>query len=123
MDRTNPDLQKIFTSLNLLSTVDKIRFFEILLFTFTIAGRGIWSDNLKTDTEKVVAFKWMNELLHRIWNINFELKQGQDTDSITRLFENMKFYGEQSDLLKEQILATISTAVKRYNLNGRTGSA
>lgn len=97
MEKVDTQLQEIFDELYKLSTVDKTQFFEGLLFYFTLTGRGIWSDSMQTDTEKVNAFKWMNELLHRIWNIHFELQQGQDHESVKRLFENMKFYSEKSD--------------------------
>ena len=52
----------------------------------------------------MIAFKWLNELSHRIWNIRFDLQQGEDNESMTRLYRNMKFYSEQSDLLRIHLL-------------------
>lgn len=110
MDKVHLQLQNIFDQLSLLGIVEKTKFCESLLFTFTLAGRGIWSDDLQTDAEKINAYKWLNELTHRIWNIHFELQQGQDNDSIARLFGNIKFYSEQSDLLSSHLTPTILIA-------------
>jgi hypothetical protein len=64
--------------------------------------------------EKGDAFKWLNELAHRIWNIKFDLQRGEDNDSITRLYDNMKFYGEQSALLKMHLVPTTLGAFKNF---------
>lgn len=71
-----------------------------MLFYFTIAGRGIWSDEQSTVAEKAEAFKWLNELIHEIWNICFALQGAKETDYANRLYENMRIYGEQSSLLE-----------------------
>src|SRR5688500_1527543 len=100
MKESHKQFQDTFAELYTLSINDKIKFLEAILFYFTIAGRGIWSDDEPTDAEKVDAFKWLNELVHRILNIKFDLQRGEDNDSIAGLYDNMKFYGEQSALLR-----------------------
>lgn len=106
--------QEVFDELYTLSISDKSKFLEELLFYFTISGRSIWSDEKSTDSEKVEAYKWMNELLHRIWNIQFGLQDGVDDDSITRLYENMKFYSEHSDLLRMHLVPTVLGAFDNF---------
>lgn len=112
MNETHGQFQEVFDKIVTLNSTDKIKFLEDLLFYFSIAGRGIWSDKLSTDSEKVEAFKWMNELIHRIWNISFELKQGNRVDFVNKLYENLQFYGSQSSLLGKHLLPTILGAFK-----------
>jgi hypothetical protein len=120
MEKAETELQDVFDELHQFSITDKTKFLEVLLFYFTLAGRGIWSNDTQTDAEKIDAFKWMNELLHRIWNIHFELHQGKDHDSIKRLFGNMKFYGEQSDLLNMHLRPTILGALEIFKRRQKT---
>lgn len=122
MGRSAENFQKTFEKLYLLSVNEKIIFLEELLFYSTLTGRGIWSDNKSTDTEKVEAFKWLNELCHRIWNIKFDLQHGDKKDSITRLYENMKFYGEQSELLREHLVQLTLGAFNNYIEKNRQSS-
>ena len=114
MNEAHKRFQEAFNELYTLTIVDKIKFLEVLLFDFTITGRAIWSDEEATDSEKVQAFKWLNELVHRIWGIHLELNLNEDNDSITRLYENMKFYGEQSILLRTQLVPTTLGAFKNF---------
>ncbi|MGF2411558.1 hypothetical protein [Ferruginibacter sp.] len=118
MEKSEIELQYVFDELHQFSITDKTKFLEVLLFYFTLAGRGIWSDSVQADTAKVNAFKWMNELLHRIWTIHFELHQGKDHDSIKRLFENMTLYGAQSDLLSMHLQPTILGALETFRKDG-----
>src|SRR4051794_24487956 len=104
MSESNKQFQDVVDELYNLTISDKIKFLDELLFYFTLTGRGIWSDDHPSGPEKIEAFKWLNELCHRIWNIKSELQQGEGNESITRLYENMKFYGEQSDLLKSHLV-------------------
>lgn len=106
MNERHEQFQEVFDELSILTTIDKIKFIDDLLFYFTIAGRGIWSDEQSTDTEKVEAFKWLNELMHRIWNIRSGLLIGEEDDFATRLYDNMKFYGEQSTFLRMHLVPT-----------------
>jgi hypothetical protein len=106
--------KEAFDELFTMGVDKKIFFLQTLLSSFTIAGRAIWSDETTSDKEKVEAFKWQNELCHRIWNIISELQQGEDNDSVTRLHGNMKFYGEQSKLLQSQLVPTLLDAYRRY---------
>ena len=107
MNSTHEQFQEVFVELGTLTLIDKIKFLDDLLFYFTIAGRGIWSGEQPTDAEKVEAFKWLNELLHRIWNIRAGLQNGEGVDFVTRLYDNMRFYGEQSTLLRSHLVPTI----------------
>ncbi len=108
--------QQVFDQLYTLNIEDKILFLEELLCYLTDIGREIWADDKSTDNEKVKAFKWLNELTHRIWNIRFDLKRNEDNDCITRLYENMKFYGEQSDLLRMHLVPTTLGAYKIFKV-------
>lgn len=114
MTDTQKCFQETFDRLIALSTQDKKLFLELLLFSFTISARGIWSDELPSDRDKVEALKWLNELNHRIWNIRFELEEGVDSDSISRLYENLKFYGEQSALLRQHVMPTLLSAFELF---------
>jgi hypothetical protein len=116
MSNTQERFQEVFNELYPLSIENKIIFLQLLLFHFTIMGRGIWSDEKSTDSNKMEAFKWLNELAHRIWNIIFELRQCQDNDSISRLYENMKFYSDQSSLLRMHLLPTFLGAFENFEV-------
>jgi hypothetical protein len=114
-------LQETFDELFTLSQQDRMLFLESLLVSFTVSARGIWSDEQPSDKDKVEAFKWLNELNHRIWNIRFELKEGIDSDSINRLYENLKFYGEQSALLRMYLVPTLLSAFELFkNISRKT---
>jgi hypothetical protein len=49
-----------------LSSLDRLYFYEKLALNITISVRAIWSDEGYTDTEKIEAMKWLNEIQHRI---------------------------------------------------------
>ncbi len=114
MNKTHKDFQYIFNELSALAISDKIVFMEMLLFNFTITGRAIWSEGQQSDSIKVEAFKWLNELSHRIWNILFDLRRGENNDSITRLYDHMKLYAEQSHLLSGHLAATTVMTFKSF---------
>jgi len=44
----------------------KVYFYERLAHNLTISCRGIWSNELLSDAEKVEQMKWLNEIQHRI---------------------------------------------------------
>ena len=113
MDK-NKQFQEVFDTLYPLAIQKKIRFLEVFLFYCTIAARGIWSDDTRSDAEKLEALKWLNELSHRIWNLLFELQQGEDDDNTRRLYENLKFYGDQSLLLRSHLWPTILNSFERF---------
>lgn len=114
MNKSQTRFQEVFDELYKIAPPDKIKYLEALLFYFTLTSRGIWSDNKSGDTEKVLAFKWLNELSHRIWNIRFDLQQSDDNESVTRLYENIKFYSEQSDLLRTHLVPTTIGAFENF---------
>ncbi len=87
-------LTEIFDKLSERPIAEKLKFFEHLLFETTIMNRAIWSEPDFTDKEKVECLKWSNELVHRIWNIIFELKENKDEKSLDRLWKNILFYCE-----------------------------
>lgn len=86
----------------------------MLLYSFTVSARVIWSDQEHTDADKVEAFKWLNELNRAIWKIRSDIKEGTDSDSIKGLYENMKFYGGQSALLNSHLVPAILSAFDRF---------
>lgn len=106
MTEAHKRFQEAFDEFFSLSLNHKSDFLEALLFHFTITGRAIWSDEPSSDLEKVTALKWLNELTHKVWALKYELREGVDCDSMSRLYELMKFYGEQSDLLRKQLVPT-----------------
>ena len=114
MNDAHQRFQDAFNELFKLTLSDKNIFLEALLFHFTISGRGMWSDDKSTDAEKVEAFKWLNELLHRIWNIKHELNNDENNDGIQRLYENMRFYSEQSPLLRRHLVPTVLVAFETF---------
>lgn len=116
MSETQKDFEEIFEKLKTLSEKDKIQFIEELLFYFTLTVRGIWSDEKLSDLEKASAFKWLNELTHRIWNIRSNLKDGEDNQIISRLYENVKFYAEQSEVLRMHLGPTIFGAYSNFKI-------
>jgi hypothetical protein len=114
MNEQHQLFQNALEELSTLANPDKVRFLEELLYCFTISSRGIWSDEKVSEFEKVEAFKWLNELYHRIWNIRYELQQEERNDCITRLYENMKFYGGQSELLRVHLVPTTLKAFRNF---------
>lgn len=93
---------------------EKIAFVEILLSEITIMNRGIWSDDSFSEQEQLEALKWSNELVHRIQNIHFELKQQQDNKAVERIFENINFYKDQSLVLKSYLPSCLKSAIERF---------
>ena len=49
-----------------LSDEHRLRFYETLAHNLTVSVRAVWSDDSKSDTEKVNAIRCINEILHRI---------------------------------------------------------
>lgn len=114
MIESHKKFQEAFHEFSFLPIQDKIKFIEALLFHFTLTGRALWSDVKLTDTEKVEGLKWLNELSHRIWNVKLELMQGIDDNSSKRLYENMKFYSEQSISLRPHLVPTLLGAYENF---------
>lgn len=108
-------LKEIILWLSLKSIEDKIIFNELLLSDMTVMNRAIWDDPDSTDKDIVECLKWSNELAHRIWNILFELKSGEDHNSEKMLADNINFYRKQSDKLSGHLGATINRTIERYN--------
>lgn len=98
-----------------MSIEEKTIFNELLLSNMTVMNRAIWDDSETTDKAKVECFKWSNELAHRIWNLLFELKRGEDNNSENRLADNINFYRIQSDELAGHLKATLKGTIERYN--------
>ncbi len=97
------------------SIEDKIIFSELLLSDMTVMNRAIWDDPESTDKTKVESLKWSNELTHRIWNLLFELKRGEDNNSEKSLADNIRFYAKQSEKLAGHLGATINGTIERFN--------
>lgn len=117
MNEASKQFQEVLDECYTLPTHRKIKFLETLMFYFTISARGIWSDDKSSDAEKIEAFKWLNELSHRIWNLLFEIQRGEDSDSIVRLYENIKFYGKQSGLLGSHLSPALFAAFETFKAN------
>lgn len=61
-----------------LNDEQRLYFYEVFAHQLTIAVRGVWSDNNLTDSEKVVALKEINEILHRVTARVFNLRLRED---------------------------------------------
>lgn len=114
MTDISTSFQEAFDPLYKLSNQNKVLFLDLLNFAFTVSVRAIWSDEQPSGKDKLEAFKWLNELNHRIWNIRFDIKNGIENDSIERLYENMKFYGEQSALLQSHLAPAFLSAFEQF---------
>lgn len=88
---------------------------ELLLSNMTTMHRAILDDPKTSESTKLECLKWSNELAHRIWNLLFELKRGEDEDSATRLAQNIDFYRKQEKELAGHLGATINSTINRYN--------
>jgi hypothetical protein len=97
------------------SIKEKIIFNELLLAEMTTMNRSIWSNPETSDKIKINCLNLSNELTHRIWNLLFELKQGNDKDSAQRLSDNINSYQKDSKELAMQLGATIKSTINRYN--------
>ena len=101
-----------FEYLGKLSSRERSKFYEQLLFAFTIAGRAIWSDDTATDEAKLDALKWLNELTHRVWNIHIDTEK-QD-NGIHLLREVMNQYAGYSQLLQQQLIPSFLLAFDNF---------
>jgi len=108
-------LKETISWLSVKSIEEKIMFNELLLSDMTVMNRAIWDDPETTDKTKIECLKWSNELAHRIWNLLFELKRGEDDNSENTLSDNVNFFRKQSDELAGHLGATITGTVERYN--------
>ena len=104
-----------FEYLDKMSTSEKLKFFDNLLFVFTIAGRAIWSDETATDEAKLDALKWLNELTHRIWNIRFDIEEQQNAIHLLR--EVMQEHAGHSPLLRQQLIPSFLIAFESFQTN------
>lgn len=110
MNETQQQFQDVFTELYKLDYPGKKKFIEGLLFYFTIAGRAIYAAEKETDANKLAAFNWLNELTQRVCNLNHDLQHISGDEFVTRLYDNIKFYGGQSELLRIQLMPTTISA-------------
>ena len=101
--------------LSLKPIEEKIMFNELLLSDMTVMNRAILDDPETTDKTKIECLKWSNELAHRIWNLLFDLKRGEDDNSENTLAENINFYRKQSKELAGLLGATIKGTIERFN--------
>ena len=71
------------------------RFYERFLMQLTIVGRIIWADEQTTSQQKVEAFKWLNEINHRVLGRLLE----PSPQSLEGLPTTIEFNCRQSQLL------------------------
>jgi len=107
-------LSELIKWLSTKSIEHKILFNELLLSDLTVMNRAIWSDDNTDGNSKIESLKWSNELSHRIWNITFDLKRGEDNESENKLGENINFYAKQSKELAGHLSATTNSTVNRF---------
>lgn len=100
--------------LSLRSRKEKIFFTDLLLANITTMNRAIWSDE-RTDSEtKIDCLKWSNELVHRIGNLSFESKMGNDESFASDLIHNVKQYASESKELAGHLGATMKSTMGRF---------
>ncbi len=109
-------LKEIKRCLSTKSKEEKIRFNELFLFNITVMNRAIWDTDEMTDKAKVECLRWSNELVHRVWNILFDLKCVEDTESENRLVDNIDFYRKQSKELEGHLGATLSRTLEKFKV-------
>jgi hypothetical protein len=107
--------QEAIDWLSTKATKDKVLFTKLLLSDLTVMNRAIWDDNTTSNETKIECLKWSNELSHRIWDLLFELENGQDDQPVTKLAENLKFYQQQSKELSGHLAATFKGTIERFN--------
>ena len=99
---------------NLPRLIEKSAFIDLLLSEITIMNRSIWSDDSIDMTEKINGLKWSNELVHRIQNIQFELKRQVDNKALERVFNNIIDYGKESITLKAHLAPCLISSYERF---------
>ena len=109
------NLKEAISWLSIKPIEEKLIFNELLLSEMTVMNRAIWYDPETSDEAKVECLKWSNELVHRIWNIIFELKRGEDNNSENRLADSINFYRNQSNELAVHLGVTIKGTIERFN--------
>lgn len=75
-----------------LSDEERIRFYEILAHDLTVSGRGIWSDEDFTDSQKLEGLKWLNEIMHRVVMKAAYLRLQKNTMSESDSWEDIKHW-------------------------------
>ena len=60
-----PDFDFV-ASISALSEEQRLRFYETLAHSLTVAIRVAWDDSDRSDAEKVNAIRCINEILHRV---------------------------------------------------------
>lgn len=106
MNENHRKIEAVYNELTGYPNSMKKIFLETLLFNFTITGRAIHSDETQSDKVKLDALNWLNELVHRVWNIHSVLNEEKNEDVTLRLYENMKFYADMSSLLNSHLIPT-----------------
>lgn len=73
-----PSVAKTVEEVGSWPTSKKTEFCDILISELTVMNREIWSNEKRTETQKLDMLKWSNELAHRVWNPKWRLSHGED---------------------------------------------
>jgi hypothetical protein len=89
-------------------------FIENFLKQSTIMNRCFWDNNehnLTTNKETIEAFKWSNELNHRLWNLHFDLESKTENNVAIKIADNINSYIKHSNELKKNLPSTLQSAL------------
>lgn len=103
---------------NHYSVNEKLNFLDMLTSNMAIMNRSLWSDESYSKDEQITALKWSNELLHRIHNQRFQLKNYVSEVTISEVIENIEFYAKQSSILASHLSATLRTSWTAFSNKG-----
>lgn len=100
------------TLIGALSEEERISFYEILAHNLTVSARGIWSDERRTDSQKLEALKWLNEIMHRVVMKAAYLRVGKNKYSESESWEGIKHWVSLSPDLAEPVELALKFSYK-----------
>jgi LPS O-antigen subunit length determinant protein (WzzB/FepE family) len=109
-------LSKLKNTLNQKDANFQKEFIENFLKESIVMNRCFWVNNESSNTpdkETIEAFKWSNELTHRLWNLHFQLENKTKTNVADGIADNINFYAKQSNQLKQNLPSTLQFALDR----------
>jgi hypothetical protein len=91
-----------------LTDEQRLHFYELLAHNLTVAIRGVWSDALLSDADKVQRIKWVNEILHRatakVWVLRLKTHAWTEEDFAALV----RGYIEQHPGIEKEVVAAVN---------------
>ena len=109
-------LSELINTLNQKDASFQKRFIENFLKESIVMNRCFWDNNehlYATDKETIEAFKWANELNHRLWNLHFDLENKSELNVANKIGDNINSYMKHSIELKKNLPSTLQFALNR----------